>query len=74
MTTTILVEGESDRVALTVLARRLGHDLPSIRVLGGAQAAATAVAAIRRERPQERIVGLVDAGERAAFERVITSI
>ncbi|MEU1972247.1 ATP-dependent endonuclease [Microbacterium sp. NPDC019599] len=68
--TVILVEGESDRVALEVLASRVGVDLPRIVTVGGASGARRA----RAELPDDSILGLVDAGERAQFERVIERV
>jgi hypothetical protein len=72
--TIVLVEGNSDRVALEVFARRLGFATPTIMAIGGAHAAARVVAGIRATAPHEHIVGLVDAGERRAFTGVIDAI
>jgi hypothetical protein len=57
----ILLEGESDRVALEVLGGRTGIALPTIVTVGGASGARRAVS----ELPHESIIGLVDADERA---------
>lgn len=63
----VIVEGESDRIALEVLAARLGAQLPTIAVVGGAGGARRAVSELHGE----CVVGLVDANERALFESVI---
>jgi hypothetical protein len=68
--TVILVEGESDRVALEVLSARIGIPTPRIVTVGGASGARRAVSDL----PHESIVGLVDADERAQFERVIERV
>jgi hypothetical protein len=65
MSAVILVEGDSDRVALETLALRRGRDLAaedvSVVAIGGAQA-------IGRFRGD---VGLCDAGEEAVFRRAL---
>jgi hypothetical protein len=71
----VLVEGESDRLALDALALRRGRDLAAdgveILAIGGAQAIGREV---RRLHPDLRLAGLCDAQEeryfRAAFEAV----
>lgn len=68
--TVIIVEGESDRVALEVLSARMGVPLPRIVTVGGASGVRRALS----EWPDERVVGLVDANERALFERVIKHV
>ncbi|QIG39543.1 ATP-dependent endonuclease [Microbacterium sp. 4R-513] len=65
--TVVLVEGESDRVALEVIARRTGSVVPTVLAVGGSKGARRAAA----ELPYGSIVGLVDAPERADFERVL---
>lgn len=72
--TVVLLEGKSDRIALEVIARRTGMVLPQIVVIGGAHAAARISAEVRQQLPHERIIGLVDAGERRAFEAAVTQI
>lgn len=62
--TLVLVEGESDRVAVGVAARLLGRATPRIVVLGGAHAARRIAARLRAAAPEERLVALVDANER----------
>ena len=66
----VIVEGESDRVALEVLSARLGMALRRIVPVGGASGARRVIAGL----PDESIVGLVDANERAQFERVIERV
>lgn len=68
--TVIIVEGESDRVVLEVLSTRMGVALWSIVPIGGASGVRRAVS----ELPDVSIVGLVDANERAHFERVIERV
>ncbi|GAA5195427.1 ATP-dependent endonuclease [Microbacterium jejuense] len=68
--TVVLVEGESDRVALETLAGRMGIGMPVIRVVGGSKGARGAAA----ELAGEVLVGLVDAGERMDFERVLDTV
>lgn len=60
----VVVEGESDRVALEVLSERMSIKLPRVIVLGGAHG-------IRRPRHDlegQDVLGLVDANERHVFE------
>ena len=66
----VLVEGESDRVALETLATRMGRRMPHIRVVGGSKGARRAA----EELPAHRLVGLVDIGERRDFERVLDTV
>lgn len=65
MTAVVLVEGESDRIAVETLALRRGRDLAaegvSVVAIGGAQA-------IGRFRGD---VGLCDAGEESVFRRAL---
>lgn len=68
--TVLLVEGESDRIALEILAARLGVRMPEVRVVGGSKGARRAV----EQLPGERVIGLVDAGERRDFERVLDTV
>ncbi|WP_318152946.1 ATP-dependent endonuclease [Microbacterium helvum] len=70
MQLTVLVEGESDRVALETLAARMGVRMPAVRVVGGSKGARRAA----DELAGERLIGLVDAGERADFERVLDRV
>ncbi|MFE5408270.1 ATP-dependent endonuclease [Microbacterium sp. NPDC056569] len=66
----VLVEGESDRIAVETLAARLGMRMPRIRVVGGSKGARRAAA----ELSGTRLLGLVDRGERADFERVLDTV
>lgn len=68
--TVVLVEGESDRVALEVLAERRGIRLPTVVVTGGAGGARRAVAGLNGE----QTVGLVDAAERDQMSRYVTEL
>lgn len=65
--TTVIVEGHSDRVALEVIASRLGQPSPRIVVLGGAHGARRAVAQLSAE----RVVGLVDLKERPLLAGIV---
>ncbi|MFF2495489.1 TOPRIM nucleotidyl transferase/hydrolase domain-containing protein [Agromyces sp. NPDC058064] len=80
--TVVLVEGESDRLALEALAVRLGADLAAadaaVVSMGGvtnlhhhlaALAAEAATAATRR--PSRRVLGLFDASETAYVRRAV---
>jgi hypothetical protein len=66
----ILVEGESDRIALEALAERLGLERPEIAVLGGAHAVASFVALTGKE----NLVGLCDKNEEFLFRRVLDRV
>ncbi len=68
--TVIIVEGESDRVAVRVLAERLGLGAPEVRAVGGSKGARRAAEALKGE----RLIGLVDRPERADFERWIPEV
>lgn len=68
--TVILVEGESDRIALATLAARMDVPLPEVLAVGGSKGVGRAVASLAGE----RILGLVDAGERTDFERFLTEV
>lgn len=72
----LLVEGESDRVALDTLARRLGRDLAadgvSIVPMGGATNIGHHVE--RFQQTVETIGGLCDETEEAAFLRALQSL
>jgi hypothetical protein len=68
--TVIIVEGESDRVALEVLSARMGIALPRLVTVGGA----SGVRRVVSELPGTSIIGLVDFNERAQFERVIERV
>lgn len=65
--TIVLVEGESDAVAVRTLAARLSLPTPRVVPVGGSKGARRAV----DEFAGVRMVGLVDAAERRDFERVL---
>lgn len=69
----VLVEGESDRVALQTVAIRRGLDLQragvEVTVLGGAQAIGPYLRAYRDGRDRRSLMGLYDAGEETVFRR-----
>lgn len=67
--TLVLVEGESDRIAIETLAARRGMRV-DVLAIGGAQAARRVTAA----RAGESMVGLVDAKERGELERVLETV
>ncbi|MDR6987324.1 hypothetical protein J2Y66_001806 [Paenarthrobacter nitroguajacolicus] len=73
--TTVLVEGESDRLAVEALALRHGHDLAAERVqivpMGGAT---SIIHFLDRYGPQgagDRLLGLCDAGESPGVARAL---
>ena len=68
--TVVLVEGESDRIALLTLAARMGTRMPEVRVVGGSKGARRAAA----ELAGTPLIGLVDRGERRDFERVLDTV
>ena len=71
MKSVVLVEGESDRIAVETLAVRRGRDLAaegvSVVPVGGAHALERAL----RTLEVERVAGLYDRGEEAAVRRVL---
>jgi len=67
--TVILVEGTSDRVALEVIAARLGIDLHDTEIV--AMGGATNVARFAAARSTERVIGLCDIGEERFFRRAL---
>ena len=77
MHTIVIVEGATDKVAVTLAARRLGRDIEAedlaITPIGGAHAMPRILAELAGRHPQVRIAGLCDEGEegvfRAALER-----
>lgn len=68
--TVVLVEGESDRIALETLATRMGIRMPEVRVVGGSKGARRAAGQL----VGVPLVGLVDVGERRDFERVLDTV
>jgi hypothetical protein len=71
----VLVEGESDRMALRALAIRRGLDPQragvEVTVLGGAQAIGPYLRAYRDSGDRRCLRGLYDAGEEAVFRRAM---
>ena len=71
MSAVILVEGDSDRIAVETLARRRGRDLAaegiSVAAIGGAQAVGRFLDSLA----EQRVAGLCDAGEEAVFRRAL---
>jgi hypothetical protein len=69
----VLVEGESDRVALRALAIQRGLELEragiEVAVLGGARAIGAYLRDYRDRGDRRRLSGLYDAGEEAVFRR-----
>ena len=63
----IVVEGESDRIALEAVAERLGRERPEIAVLGGAHSIASFVALAGKQ----NLVGLCDRNEEFLFRRAL---
>ena len=73
--TLVIVEGASDRLALEVLARRLGRNLAadgvSIVPIGGAHSIGRFLAGLDRRGSRLRLAGLCDVGEAGAFQRAV---
>ena len=73
--TTVLVEGESDRVAVETLAIRLGHDLTADRVsvvpMGGATSIVRFLDRYGPNGAGHRLLGLCDAGESRGIARAL---
>lgn len=73
--TTVLVEGESDRVAVETLARRVGHDLPPGRVtvvpMGGATSIVHFLDRYGPSGAGHRLLGLCDAAESGGIARAL---
>ena len=68
--TIVLVEGESDAVAVRTLAWRLGLPEPRVLPVGGSKGARRAA----EDLDGQRLLGLVDAAERRDFERVLQTV
>jgi hypothetical protein len=66
----IVVEGQSDRIALEAVAERLGFERPEIAVLGGAHAIAGFVALTGKH----NLVGLCDKNEELLFRRALDAV
>jgi hypothetical protein len=75
ISTVIIVEGHSDKVALETLAQRRGLDLDErgveITAIDGAHAIGRFVSDIRRERPDVMLRGLCDEREEPNFRRAL---
>lgn len=73
--TTVLVEGESDRVAVETLALRLGHDLTAEQVrivpMGGATNIIHFLSRYGPDGTGNRLIGLCDAGESRGVARAL---
>jgi hypothetical protein len=73
--TTVLVEGESDRMAVETLAFRFGHDLTAERVtvvpMGGATSIVNFLDRYTRDGAGHRLLGLCDAGESRGVARAL---
>lgn len=73
--TTVLVEGESDRMAVEALALRLGHDLTAERVtvvpMGGATSIVHFLDRYGPDGAGHRLLGLCDAGESRVVARAL---
>jgi hypothetical protein len=71
----VVVEGQSDRIALETLARRRGRDLPAegiaIVPIGGAQAVGRALRELGPNGRGTRLAGLFDAGEEHVVARAL---
>jgi hypothetical protein len=69
----VVVEGESDRIAIETLAARRGVDLPAARIevvrLGGAHRIGCFLGELGRQIDRPRLAGLYDAGEEPVFRR-----
>ncbi|BCW51557.1 hypothetical protein StoSoilB13_38990 (plasmid) [Arthrobacter sp. StoSoilB13] len=74
--TTVLVEGESDRLAVETLAVRLGHDLKAERVtvvpMGGATNIVRFLDRYGPKGTDHRLLGLCDAGEAQGIARALS--
>lgn len=66
----VLVEGESDALAVKALASRLALPEPRVLPLGGSKGARR----VARELHGRRLVGLADAAQRRDFERVLETV
>src|SRR5215831_10831556 len=71
----VIVEGQSDKVGLETLARRLGRDLHAERVsvvpVGGAQAIGRVLDDYGSRGTELRLAGLCDAGEERELRRAL---
>ncbi|WP_404290656.1 ATP-dependent endonuclease [Glutamicibacter arilaitensis] len=66
----VLVEGESDAVAVRTLAARLDMPVPRVLPVGGSKGARRAA----QKLDGQELLGLVDAAERRDFERALRTV
>jgi hypothetical protein len=71
MKAVVLVEGESDRIAVQTLAARRGRDLAAEGVAVLSIGGAHALARVLRTLEAERVAGLYDRGEEAVVRRAV---
>ena len=71
MKAVVLVEGESDRIAVETLAARRGRDLAAEGVAVVAVGGAHALERALRTLDAERVAGLYDRGEEAVIRRAL---
>jgi hypothetical protein len=75
MRTIVIVEGATDKLALTFAARRLGRDIEAediaVTPMGGAHAITRFLAELAGEYSQVRIAGLCDEGEEGVFRTAL---
>jgi hypothetical protein len=75
MPSVVIVEGDSDRVALETLARRRGRDLAAEGVdivsIGGAHAIQRFLATLHADGSNTRLIGLVDVAQEDVFRRAV---
>ena len=69
--TTVLVEGESDRIAVETLARRLGRDLGADQVSVVPMGGATSIGRFLTRHGGDRLLGLCDRAESAYINRAL---
>ncbi len=71
----VVVEGDSDRVALETLAKRRGRDLAAEGVaivsIGGAHAIRRYLERLKADGSDVKLAGLVDAGQEDVFRRAV---
>jgi len=71
----VIVEGDSDRVALETLAKRRGRDLAADGVeivpIGGAHAIRRYLEKLKANGSEVKLAGLVDAGQEDVFRRAV---
>ena len=71
----VIVEGESDRVALQTLAARTGGgNAASVVPIGGAHAVRRYLSRLAAETPGTRVAGLCDAAQEGYFQRALEEV